>query len=281
MSNRPQAKSIIRKDYSPTKKPNTTTLNSSNVNQTPSNFQLPRGLDEPVYKPISTRILNIDKLLDDESKQASFGENFQDYFFPCTNESLSNDFKNTLNIIEWLRPREICESFSVEYNVENIKSNQPLQQQLGDCWMVCACYALFSTMGNNIFKRIFVQNASGRMVFRFFVQGASSRIDKFINISIDDRLPVKITNKNLIYGCCVNRTQFWFSLLEKAYAKLYGSNYENIVAGIPEEAFIDLCGAFTLYLNPQFPSDTEIIKEKLINLKRSNNLISCAYTIPL
>jgi hypothetical protein len=108
---KPQAKSVVRRDYSPTKKPNTNLFKRENFNKTPSHSQALSSRNEPVYKQIQTRTLNIDKLLDDESTQTSaFDNNFQDIFFPCTNQSLSNDFRNSLNI-DWLRPHEISETF--------------------------------------------------------------------------------------------------------------------------------------------------------------------------
>ena len=39
-------------------------------------------------------------LLEDESKQTE-SENFEDIFFPCTNQSLSNDFKNNSNTLSF------------------------------------------------------------------------------------------------------------------------------------------------------------------------------------
>ena len=247
------------KEVSPTRKPNQARQDASNQNKI-------------------TRCINIESLLENESKinfPCNDSELFEDKFF-CTNANLSNDFKTNLNI-EWLRPKEIIQNYSIDYD----ESGHPLQQQLGDCWFVCACYALFSKMGNSLFKNICVENNSGKLKFRFYAQGASNEIDKFIQVTIDDRLPVKKANKQLIYGCCADLTKFWFPLLEKAYCKLYGSVYENIVAGIPEEAFIDISGAFTLYLDPRNSSDIQLIIEKCFELKKDNKLIACADTIPL
>ena len=278
---KPQAKSTIPKDASPIRQPARNVFNRVNLNKDQSTSQHSNTSDIPVNKQILTRVLNIDKLLANELKDISIDKCnlFEDKNFPCTNESLSNDFQNDSNI-EWLRPEEINETYSLEFD-DNNNGSQPLQQQLGDCWFICACYSLFSQMGSRFYRRVFIEKSSGQMKFQFFANGASNRIDKFIKISIDDRLPVKQQNKKLIYGCCLDTTQFWFPLLEKAYVKLYGSNYENIVAGIPEEAFIDLCGAFTLYLNPQNSLDHETIRYKLMQLKTSNKLICCADTIPL
>lgn len=216
---------------------------------------------------------------------------FEDRFFNCINENLSNDFRSNVNI-EWLRPFEILnDANAVNYLGLNETQERiyPIQRQLGDCWFVCACFALFNQQKNykygiSLLNRLLPESSykHGMLKANFFIKGVSSTDQReFLQVSVDDRLPVNKITKELIYGSCADKSKFWFPLLEKLYAKFYGSNYENIVAGIPEEAFIDLCGAFTLYLNPQNELDIKLIIEKLILFKNSNQLIACTDTIPL
>ena len=51
----------------------------------------------------------------------------------------------------------------------------------------------------------------GMVCFRFW------RFGMWIDVYIDDRLPT--VSGKLIYASCTNPSEFWVSLIEKAYAK--------------------------------------------------------------
>ncbi|CAF1509408.1 unnamed protein product, partial [Adineta steineri] len=70
--------------------------------------------------------------------------------------------------------------------------------------------------------------------FRFWQYGS------WIDIVVDDYLPTK---KDRLILCRNNEeeNEFWIALLEKAYAKLYGS-YESLKGGIITEALVDMTG---------------------------------------
>ncbi|KAJ3265337.1 Calpain-6 [Chytriomyces hyalinus] len=70
--------------------------------------------------------------------------------------------------------------------------------------------------------------------FRFFQFG------EWVEVVVDDYLPCTREGE-LIYARSLNRSEFWISLLEKAYAKLHGS-YAAISTGSPSSAFLDLSG---------------------------------------
>lgn len=59
-----------------------------------------------------------------------------------------------------------------------------------------------------------------------------------MEVIIDDRLPVRAGKLLLIKA---PKSEFWAALLEKAYAKLYGS-YDAIEGGVPSEAMVDFTG---------------------------------------
>lgn len=72
--------------------------------------------------------------------------------------------------------------------------------------------------------------------FQFWLYG------QWVSVVVDDRLPFFATEKKLVF--CSNKEQpneFWGSLLEKAYAKVYGS-YENLESGQTYDALIDMSG---------------------------------------
>lgn len=60
-------------------------------------------------------------------------------------------------------------------------------------------------------------------------------------VIIDDRFPYYEDRKKFAYGSCLDSNEIWCQVLEKAYAKLYGS-YVNIDAGFVSYALADLTG---------------------------------------
>ena len=72
---------------------------------------------------------------------------------------------------------------------------------------------------------------------------------EWVEIIIDDKLPVNPNTKTLLYGSCTNPNNFWVPLIEKAYAKLMGS-YKNMISGNSVRALIDLTGLVFISFNP-------------------------------
>ena len=119
------------------------------------------------------------------------------------------------------------------------------QGEIGDCWFLAALANLAED--EDAFHHVVPKNQSfspenycGMFKFRFF------RFGEWVEVVIDDRLPTR--NGELIYLKANNdmridatEIEFWSPLLEKAYAKLYGS-YKALEGGLTIEAAVDFSG---------------------------------------
>lgn len=86
--------------------------------------------------------------------------------------------------------------------------------------------------------------AYGIYVYRFY------KFNQFVYVMIDDKLPVNKQNE-LIYASSVSdpsSSEFWLSLLEKAYAKVNGC-YQALNYGNVDEALVELTGSFFKEIN--------------------------------
>lgn len=109
------------------------------------------------------------------------------------------------------------------------------QGQLGDCYFLAVLSSLCSDSEDiaNLFvtKKI---NAAGCYMVRFFINGVETfiTVDDYLPCSKPSCLPAFATSK---------KSEFWVSILEKAWAKLHGS-YAAVAGGAPDLAFNQITG---------------------------------------
>ncbi len=108
------------------------------------------------------------------------------------------------------------------------------QGALGDCYYLSA----ISVLGDRFVKNCLVTKpeevSCGAFCVRFFKGGEEEEF-----VIVDSNFPV--SNNDWAFVRSENGTELWPMILEKAYAKLYGS-YENIEAGKVQYALADLTG---------------------------------------
>uniref|UniRef100_A0AAG5DVB0 Calpain n=1 Tax=Anopheles atroparvus TaxID=41427 RepID=A0AAG5DVB0_ANOAO len=170
---------------------------------------------------------------------------FEDPEFPADDSSL-NIPNNSGRPLEynWLRPHEISpEAVFVSDGFSRFDIRQGL---LGDCWLLAAAANL--TIFPVLFNRVVPEDNdairggrkgvdyAGIFHFRFW------RFGQWYDVVIDDRLPTY--RGHLVYIKSSTQNEFWSALLEKAYAKLFGS-YQALIGGSASEAMEDFTGGLT------------------------------------
>ncbi|XP_012942074.1 calpain-9 [Aplysia californica] len=143
---------------------------------------------------------------------------------------------------EWLRAKDIAALYGYrpEFYSRGISRFDVRQGQLGDCWFVAAMACLSSPEYRNLFERVVYPDQSfqdgwysGVFRFNFWHFG------QWKQILIDDLLPTK--RGQLIFVNSPQSNEFWPALMEKAYAKVYGS-YEALKGGFLVDSLTDLTG---------------------------------------
>ena len=177
--------------------------------------------------------------------------------------------------IEWLRPNQI--SKNPQMYVEKRNRFDINQGRIGNCWFLAALAQLADD--DEAYDRVVPRDQSfsrgkycGMFRFRFF------RFGEWVEIVVDDRLPTR--NGKLIYLRSKEDNEFWSPLLEKAYAKLYGS-YEALDGGNSIEAAVDFTGGIPEVIN--ISKYLEKDQHKLFNLMRkadaNNAFITCGLDV--
>ncbi|VDP72386.1 unnamed protein product [Echinostoma caproni] len=164
------------------------------------------------------------------------GTLWEDPDFPATEASINiPEMKGKL---EWKRPKEI--NPKADFFVGGASRFDIEQGSVGDCWLL----AVVSTISSYppLFNQVVptdqsIQSADYCGVFRFRFW----RFGQWIEVLVDDRLPVYRGTKRLAFMHSSDDNEFWSALMEKAYAKLCGCYY-HLSGGTQSEAMEDLTG---------------------------------------
>ncbi|KAJ3443723.1 calpain [Anaeramoeba flamelloides] len=169
------------------------------------------------------------------------GEKFTDPDFPPNMSSIVinvNNYKDKLNRVkEWKRASEIpSEESEIALFKEGMSPEDIEQGSLGDCYLLSSISVL-SLKEEKVLK-IFLtkkyQPEFGFFIVRFFSN------DQWHKIIVDDYLPCG-RNGRPIFARSKNNDELWVQIIEKAYAKLFGS-YEAIEGGFVHLCLVNLTG---------------------------------------
>ncbi|KAM6356241.1 calpain-14 [Podargus strigoides] len=167
---------------------------------------------------------------------------FTDDNFPAHISSIGTGalLKKLPQNLQWKRPHALHRS--PVFYAANRKQLHLCQGLVENCWFLAALEAL--TFHQDILAAVVPQNQSferkyaGIFHFRFWHFG------EWVDVVVDDRLPVNEAGE-LVFVSSVYKNVFWGALLEKAYAKLYGS-YEDLQIGQVSEALVDFTGGVNI-----------------------------------
>ncbi|KAH8849752.1 Calpain [Schistosoma japonicum] len=172
---------------------------------------------------------------------------WNDHDFPANENSIGN-MQDISVQIEWKRPHEIISN--AKFFSDGASRFDIEQGELGDCWLLAAVASIADHP--HMFSHVVFKNQEfkgpdyvGVIRFRFWQFG------EWVEVLIDDRLPVRSGSNELVFMHSSDPTEFWSALLEKAYAKLNGC-YAHLTGGTQSEAMEDFTGGIcsTILLNP-------------------------------
>ncbi|CAD5119281.1 DgyrCDS7909 [Dimorphilus gyrociliatus] len=167
----------------------------------------------------------------------SKGELFVDPEFPANNKSMFYSKIDTR--VEWKRPKELCKVPRLV--VDGATTDDIHEGMYGSGWFASCCCALLTNQ-KMLYKVIpdckkqeWTNDNEYAGIFKFNFW----RLGKWYQVVIDDLLPTK--NGKLLYCNSKSRNEFWASLCQKAYAKLYG-DYETMHLSNPCNTLVDFTG---------------------------------------
>jgi hypothetical protein len=182
-----------------------------------------------------------------------------------------NDEYPMTEVYKFLRPSERgiqnAKLFASEVGYNDVN-----QGGMGDCYFISSM-SILGTRKDLLQYNIAIDSnnsSRGHYGFRFFKEG------EWKTVEVDDRLPCTKA-KELFFAKCNEPSEIWVPMMEKAYAKLFGS-YTSLSGGWTRDALVDLTGGVAAYLDVPKGAGSD---EKLWNLmyddiKSQNVLLGCS-----
>jgi hypothetical protein len=205
------------------------------------------------------------------------GQKFTDTEFPCQLKSLTgglSEYELAQNSdldwrsVIWRRADDIFGKNNYQVFEERIEPNDIKQGSLGDCYFLSVLAALAEKPRR--IRRLFESpkpNEQGCYAVKV------CNVGMWTTILLDDYIPCSASTKKPIFSRS-NGNELWVLLLEKAWAKIYGS-YARIEAGLTRECLHDLTGAPTKYYLTGNTKKNEEIWTEISNGEKKDFVMTC------
>ena len=170
--------------------------------------------------------------------------------------------QNLLKNVEWKRGEDVFKGqFTGKAN-----PNELCQGSIGDCYLVSAMAAISGTPKHveNIFEKPIKITETGAACVKMNAMGEQ------IKILVDSQLPFKqgTTTAKFVQPRDIQKSSWWYTIVEKAYAKQNGS-YSAIIGGNSHVALNRLLGGWP----ENFDLDSLEMKEQINNGELWKNLL--------
>ena len=168
----------------------------------------------------------------------------------------------------WKRPREVYGNNYAIYNT--ISPNDIKQGYCGDCYFLSAIASLAENPDR--VKLMFITkeiNKAGCYAIQFYVNGESKVV------VVDDYFPYCQHKADWAFSRSSADKEIWVLLLEKAWAKIFGS-YQRIEAGTTGEALPCLTGSPSDMVFHAETKDKEMLWRKIKDADAKNYIIATA-----
>ncbi|CAG5132389.1 unnamed protein product, partial [Candidula unifasciata] len=185
-------------------------------------------------------------------KQLEGKKLFLDSEFPPRDASIgSKQFRHGHGKIVWARPHDL--SLHPVLIADGTEKNELKQGELNNCWFITTL-ALIAEKPQLMSKIIPEEASFGSLDYNGAFRCRFWQFGKWVEVRIDDMLPT--VDGKLLFSRSSNPNEFWVSLVEKAYAKLYKS-YEALEYGFEADAYTDLTGGVAEWYIPSYLKEND------------------------